>query len=150
MMRFICTALLLSILCGCATSTIESRKEERAEVYASLSEADRKSVDQGEVRVGMSRDAVYISWGEPDQVMNSGNSDGVVETWLYHGSTLERRHRWGVREVFDQRGRNYLITTYDPEYVSRQYVRAEISFSDGKVRSWKTLARPLEGEPGRF
>src|SRR6266704_2114952 len=50
-------------LCGCATSTIQTRKQERSAAYAELPAETRSLVDQGKIKVGMSLEAVYIAWG---------------------------------------------------------------------------------------
>ena len=44
----------LLLLAGCATSTVESRKQERSSAYAALSSEDKAMVDSGQIRVGMS------------------------------------------------------------------------------------------------
>ena len=50
------------LLAGCATSTIESRKKERAATYGALPLEQKEFVDKGQIKVGMSQDAVYIAW----------------------------------------------------------------------------------------
>lgn len=137
--------LLISLfLVGCATtSTIESRRSEKLGAYQSLAPEERQLVDQGQIKMGMSADAVYIAWGPPSEVLESEDPGaGRITSWRFYGSWMQESRYWAYRET--SRGGNdlylerYLVTDYHP----RDYVRAEISFKDGKVLSWRTLPRP--------
>jgi hypothetical protein len=125
--------VLLSIvfLAGCATpSTIGSREQERVAAYASFSPEIKKLVNQGGISAGMTTDAVYIAWGPPAQVLQSGNQNGAVTTWLYQGGYLQGTRYWvGGRSP-----------RYDYEPVT--YVSAEVVFANGVVQSWRTLPQP--------
>ncbi len=149
MTRVFLLAILVSFS-ACKTPTVESRKTERSDAYSKLSSEDRVLVDRGQVGVGMTPDAVYIAWGKPDQVLHSGSAEGVYETWLYQGSTLKRRHSWQFREAQDQNGRVFFVRSFEPDYYSQEYIKAEIRFFEGKVKDWKTLGSPLNNEPGRY
>src|SRR5262245_59761695 len=85
------------LLAGCATSTIESRKQELYDAYASLTEGQRASVDAGHIAVGMPPDAVYIAWGKPSQVVASETSAAKLTSWLYGGTYLQSVTYWGYR-----------------------------------------------------
>jgi hypothetical protein len=87
-------ALVMLTLTGCATSTIESRKQQRYGVYAGLTEAQKSAVDAGQIKVGMPMDAVYIAWGKPDQVLNAETSAGPQIRWLYAGTYLQSFTHW--------------------------------------------------------
>jgi hypothetical protein len=134
--------LLIPLLVGCATSTIESRRVERLAAYQSLSPEQQQLVDQGQIRVGMTSDAVYIAWGPPSEVLQSEDASGHTVIWRYYGTWTQETRYWTYREV--NRGKDdiylerYLATDYNP----RDYVRAEILIKDGKVSSWRTLPRP--------
>ena len=135
--------LLAVLICtGCRTSTIDTRRAERASAYAALPPDTKRLVDQGQVRVGMSEDAVYIAWGAPSQVLRSENQSGSISTWLYHGSWMQETRYWAYREVYRDNVINlerYLEHDYNP----RDYVQAEITFANGKVQAWRTLPQPL-------
>jgi hypothetical protein len=137
------TALCL-LLAGCVTSnTIESRRAEKLSAYNSLAPDERQLVDQGQIKMGMTADAVYISWGPPSEILESEDPQhGRITTWRFYGSWMQESRYWAYRET--SRGGNdlylerYLTTDYHP----RDYVRAEISFKDDRVLSWRTLPRP--------
>ena len=120
----------LILLAGCAsTKTIKARKQERAGAYAALSSEMKTMVDQGQIKVGMPIDAVYISWGPPAQILQSENPAGASTTWLYNGGWIEETRSWA---------RWHLETYYQP----RTYVRAEVVFVNGFVQEWRTLPQP--------
>jgi len=120
------------LLTGCATSgTIASRKQERAASYAALPAESRNLVDQGQIRRGMSQDAVYIAWGKPSQVLQQEDQRGAITTWLYHGSYLEETRYWPYRARVPAN-----------DYDIRSYISAEVVFQNGEVNTWRTLPKP--------
>ncbi|MGH7976681.1 MAG: hypothetical protein ACREDS_04840 [Limisphaerales bacterium] len=132
-MKYI-SLLLFSILflAGCATNTIDSRKNQHAAAYAALSPEMKTLVNQGRIAVGMTSDAVEIAWGSPAEVLQSGSKGGVFTTWVYRGSFLQDTRFWAGRRY------PYLAQDYEP----RTYVSAEIVFANGVVQSWRTLPQP--------
>ncbi|HEU5069326.1 MAG TPA: hypothetical protein VFV96_02820 [Verrucomicrobiae bacterium] len=136
--------LLLSaglLMTGCATKTPASRAAERPAAYAALTSTQRELVDQGQIKVGMTTDAVYIAWGKPAQVLQSEDEHGAVTTWLYEGGWMEETRYWAYRQIGTGRDRfleRYLINDYQP----RTYIRAELHFVDGVLKDWRTLAQP--------
>lgn len=127
--------LLLAVMmaAGCATNgTIQSREQKRAAAYASFSPRIKNLVNRGRIAVGMTPAAVYIAWGKPEEVLQSGNQKGVYTTWVYRGAFLQETRYWVGRRF------PHLAHNYEP----RNYVRAEIVFANGKVQSWRTLPQP--------
>lgn len=126
--------LLAASLTGCVSpETIASRRQQHAAAYAALTPPIKSLVDQGQIAVGMTTEAVAIAWGPPDEVLQSGDQHGVFTTWVYRGSFLEQTSYWA--------GRRHPYLTFD--YEPRTYVRAEIIFANGVVRSWRTLPQPV-------
>jgi hypothetical protein len=127
--------LLLALLfAGCATrSTIQSRKQERAASYAALTPELQKLVDDGQIRRGMSEDAVYIAWGKPAQILRQEDVRGARTVWLYEGGWMEETRYWS--------GHTY-HSRLERDYQPRTYVRAEIVFVNGAVESWRSLPQP--------
>lgn len=125
--------LVAVVMVGCATSSIESRRQERMTSYASLSPEVKSAVDAGQIRRGMTSDAVYIAWGKPSQILQQEDERGPVTTWLYHGSYLEETRYWPYRAR---------VPNYD--YNIRGYVSAEVIFQNGVVTNWRTLPKPPE------
>lgn len=135
--------LLLGVLCftGCATSTVASRRAEKTAAYTVLSAEDRALVDQGQIKIGLSEDVVYIAWGKPQEVLHSEDAQGRRVVWLYHGNYAEEHQYWNYREV-NAGGQRYLERFLDRDFDFRTYVSSEIVFEGGRVQSWRTLPRP--------
>jgi hypothetical protein len=120
------TALLLA---GCATSTIETRKRARAATYTALPPDVKSLVDNGQIKAGMSEDAVYIAWGPPAEILHNESANAAESTWLYYGGWMQETRYWSHRHL-------------DRDYLPRTYVSAEIVFVNGQVVRWRTLPRP--------
>jgi len=69
------------ILTGC--STPQTRISEHPDLYQSLSHRDQAFVSQGQIRIGMSRTAVWLAWGSPDRKIVGNMGGDPTETWLY-------------------------------------------------------------------
>lgn len=131
---------------GCATkSTLETRKAERATQYAALSAEHRSLVDQGQIKAGMSEDAVFIAWGQPAQVLRAGDASGETVTWLYHGQTSDDFLYWRFHPVVRPDGSTYLTRNLQRDVNVREYVSAELNFRNGKLETWRALPKPPTG-----
>ena len=127
---------------GCATSTVEKRKAERAPAYAELSPEMRALVDRGQVNVGMPMVAVYIAWGKPSQVATGQNSNGKpIVTWVYTGTTWREHRYWNYRYGYGNRY-GYPEPYLDYDYLPSSYVAAEVVFEDDLVKSWRNISQP--------
>lgn len=136
-------AVFLLGAAGCATkSTIDTRRAEKSNFYQTLPADQKAIVDSGQIRVGMSEDAVYIAWGKPSEVLQSEDASGHFTTWRYYGSWLEETRYWAYREVNGGPSGVYLERYLTSDYNPRDYVRAEIIFKDGRVLRWGTLPKP--------
>ena len=69
------------ILTSC--STAQTRISEHPDLYQSLSHRDQALVGEGQVRIGMSRMAVWLAWGSPDRKIIGNMGAGRRETWVY-------------------------------------------------------------------
>jgi hypothetical protein len=130
---------------GCASpSTVTTRKQERAAAYAALSAEHQALVDAGRVAVGMGEDAVYMAWGKPAQVLQSGDATGLRTTWLYHGNTTDTYQYWHYYPMPRPGGGYAMARTLQRDIDVREYVSAELVFKDGVLQSFRTLPRPPE------
>ena len=76
----VCNIFLAGILTGC--STPGTRGQAHAAELHRLSPADQHLVLHGNIRPGMSPEAVYIAWGSPDDKI-AGTGKSPSETWVY-------------------------------------------------------------------
>lgn len=138
---WVLAGLAILLVTGCKTSTVQSRKQERASAYQELGAEMRQLVDNGQIAVGMPMEGVYIAWGKPDQILRGESPTGRTVVWIYHGTVMQEYRFWNYRHY--GYGRGFYPEPYlDIDYLPRDYTRAEVVFEDGKVKSWRTLARP--------
>jgi hypothetical protein len=130
-------ALLLT-----SCSTIESRISENPEIYRNLSSRDQALVNQGEIRYGMSRNAVWLAWGSPDSKVIGNMRGHSTETWIYvHYATYPYYPYYGpYGPGFGFFGDPF----YDPFYYSLippsiPYPYKTVTFSNGRVVSFQYL-----------
>jgi hypothetical protein len=134
--------LLALFVTGCATSTVDKRKQERATAYSELTPELRTLVDQGQIQIGMPMDAVYIAWGKPSQVATGQGANGkTTTTWVYSGTTWREHRYWNYRHSYGSRY-GYPEPYLDYEYIPSSYVAAEVVFEDGVVKSWRNITAP--------
>jgi hypothetical protein len=139
--------LLVAFLCGCAT-TIADRKKERLATYSQLPAETQSLVDAGQIKVGMPKDAVYIAWGKPDQLIQSESDQGRTETWLYHGSVLRPYNYWNYGYAIWSWGPHggyypyYSFPYIDVDWYPQYYVSGEVQFENDRVKHWRSLPRP--------
>jgi len=71
--------------------TVENRISEHPDVFSSLSPRDQALVRQGQIRSGMSLNAVWLAWGAPHQKTAGEMRGNQTETWIY----LQGTTAWG-------------------------------------------------------
>jgi hypothetical protein len=139
-------ALTLGIVAGAlvvtSCSTIESRISENPEIYRNLSSRDQALVNQGQIRYGMSRNAVWLAWSSPDSKVIGNMRGHSTETWIYvHYATYPYYPYYGpYGPGFGFFGDPF----YDPFYYSLippsiPYPYKTVTFSNGRVVSFQYL-----------
>ena len=110
------------ILVGCATT--QSRISQHPEIYRRLSARDQVLVSQGQIRPGMTMDAVWLAWGTPDQEIPDNMGDRPTETWLYL--------RYQTPPSY---GSPYYYGPFDWSYIPPKFVHPSrgVTFSNGRV-----------------
>jgi len=147
-------AILLGALTGC--STVESRIQRDPATFASLAPADQALVRSGAIRQGMSKAAVYIAWGNPDQIRSGYRRGQPFEAWIY--TTLQSSinpdpypgyygfgyYRYGWHGSFGPYGRYrgfYGIYPSDPYpvVVSYEVPYKTVYFEQGRCTAWEII-----------
>src|SRR2546425_1669348 len=86
-MKTISKTLLLGLatvgLCLTSCETLENRISEHPDIFNSLSPRDQALVRQGQIRSGMSMNAVWLAWGSPEQKTVGEMRGHPSETWIY-------------------------------------------------------------------
>ena len=154
------------ILTSC--STTESRISEHPEIFQSLSPNDQALVSRGEIRAGMSENAVWLAWGSPDQKVVGNMRGRPTETWIYvHYASYPYGYgygypygpyRYGYGYGFGavgvvrtrHHGRSFVFfgdPFYDPFYYSYippsiPYPYKTVTFTNGRVVSFQQMVSP--------
>ena len=119
------------ILVGCATT--QSRISQHPEIYQRLSARDQALVSQGQLRPGMTMDAVWLAWGTPDQEIPDNMGDRPTETWLYL--------RYQTPPSY---GSPYYYGPFDWSYIPPKFPYASkgATFSNGRVVFFQYVPPP--------
>ena len=129
-LTFAITACAMT-LSGCATPG--GRISQHPEIYQSLSSRDQALVSQGQIRQGMTTEAVWLAWGTPDQKIPASIHNRPAETWVY--SRYETPPSYGGP---------YYYGPFDWSYIPPKFIypiRA-VTFSNGIVAYFGQLAPP--------
>jgi hypothetical protein len=148
------------LLTGC--STTESRISEHRDLFNSLSPGDQQLVAAGQIRTGMSQNAVWLAWGSPDQRATGAMRSQMTETWIYvnyapaygygygypYGAYGPGFFGGGVAVVrTHHHGRAFAFVGdpfFDPFYYSYippsiPYPYRTVTFANGRVASFQSL-----------
>jgi hypothetical protein len=119
------------IFSGCATTG--GRISQHPEIYQSLSLGDQALVSQGQIRAGMTMDAVWLAWGKPDQKIPNMIDGRATETWVY------LRY-----ETPPSYGGPYAYGPFDWSYIPPKFVHPwrAVTFANGRVVFFRYLAPP--------
>jgi len=145
-------AVCLAAVCGltsCQTATPAARVQQNPAVFNSLSKEDQDLVMRGTISEGMSRDAVLLAWGPPDNVVHSRESGRDTEIWRYTSMKPVYRPYYGVGMGYGYgygyRGyRSGGFYPYGSVALSPDYVPVTSSvarFRKGRVVGWDTVDR---------
>jgi len=119
------------IFSGCATTA--TRISQHPEIYQSLSAADQALVSQGQIRTGMTMDAVWLAWGTPEQKIPGNVRGRTTETWVYL--------RYNTPPSY---GGPYYYGPFDWSYIPPKfpYPSKGVTFSNGRVVFFRHLPSP--------
>lgn len=79
------TGVAVFLLGSCQTATPVSRISQNPVMYNMLSPEHQVLVQQGRICEGMTKDAVFLAWGNPNTPPVSGQQEGkAYEKWVYH------------------------------------------------------------------
>jgi hypothetical protein len=158
--QFFCKALIpgiaVSTLVLTSCSTTETRISGHPEIYQNLSPRDQALVSEGQIRDGMSPNAVYLAWGSPDRKIVGNMRGRPTETWVYvHYTTYSYPYPYpyygpGYGFGYGYHGRNFVYfgsPFYDPFFYSYippsiPYPYKVVTFSNGRVVSFQYMVPP--------
>lgn len=154
-LSLLCLAVVASLLSSCASNSPQSRIERNPQLFNRLTAKDRELVTQGLIREGMTRDAVFLSWGPPDSTIAGRKSGREVEEWTYLGQrpvrvmTMNMGFGYGFGGgACNGWGPGYGYGPgwgYGPAFGSNvvyvPYTAGTVSFRSGRVIEWQAARR---------
>jgi hypothetical protein len=125
----IAAAALFFASCG----TPGTRISQNPEIYQRLSSRDQALVNQGQIRLGMTMDAVWLAWGTPEQKIPGERRGRPTETWVY------LRY-----ETPPSYGFPYYYGPFDWSYIPPKfpYPSKGVTFANGRVVYFRHLRAP--------
>ncbi|MEO0414317.1 MAG: hypothetical protein AAF226_05135 [Verrucomicrobiota bacterium] len=121
----------------------QMRIKKNPQVFNKLSTADRKLVQEGRIREGMSKDGVFLAWGKPAVKREQSANGKRQEIWSYRGSEAVPVRNYNFGYGFGgyssryyhgyNRGPSFGMGT-DIAFVP--YERARVVFVNGRVKSY--------------
>lgn len=142
--RFFVRALTLGLVTAAivltSCSTPQTRISDHPDIYQSLSHRDQALVSEGQIRIGMSRTAVWLAWGSPDRKIVGNVGAGPRETWAYtYYATYPSYPCYGPWDPYFG-----APLYYDPCYScippNVPYPGKVVTFANGRVVSFQYLA----------
>jgi hypothetical protein len=130
-------ALATAALILTSCSTAQTRISEHPDLYQSLSHRDQALVNQGQIRIGMSRTAVWLAWGTSDRKVLGNMGGGPTETWIYtYYATYPYYPYYNPLDIY------FGAPLYDPFCYSWfpqsiPYPGKVVTFANGKVASFQ-------------
>lgn len=126
------------LLANCTLSTPQARIEHNEALFSSLSLKDQRLVQRGEIAKGMSKQAVYLAFGDPHRVVKGHKGDRPFERWDYTRLRARYVHRYHGFFGRGCRGHGYGFGL-SPSIQYVPYRSASVIFHDGSVSSWEQL-----------
>jgi hypothetical protein len=135
-------AAVLLTLTSC--STPQTRISDHPDLYQSLSSRDQALVSQGQIRYGMSRNAVWLAWGSPDSKVVGNMRGHSTETWVYV-YYVTYPYYYPYYGPYGPGFGFFGDPFYDPFYYSLippsiPYPNKTVTFSNSRVMSFQYLA----------
>ena len=132
----------LALLLVSCTSPIQRRIEKNPQIYSGLNEHQKALVQQGTIEEGMSKEAVFLSWGRPDRVASGTKQGKAYERWSYTGydsvPTMSVGFGMGYGGYRGRHGYVYADPIYygGPAFDYVPYEAARVEFLNKKVSAW--------------
>lgn len=128
-MRILSGFILALAVLGCAPYERAAVRQKFFDQNPQVSPTVREAIENGRIMMGMTRDEVRASLGDPKDINRTVTRYGVTEQWVYERDVA----REGLGGLF-------MAALATPKYgrASGRYVtRFYVYFEDGKVTAWQ-------------
>lgn len=143
LLRLGVSVLTLVTLASCVNPR-EKRIANNPTIYNALPASDQALVQQGRIREGFSKEAVFVALGRPDQVATGKKSGKSIEKWTYMGTqpVFTNTYAMGMGWGGGFRGGFGYCGPWDPFWGSGQstmyvpYKAASVTFTNNRVTEY--------------
>ncbi len=147
------TSIMMLFQTSCAVrSTAQSRIARHPEFFAKLSTKHKDLVSHNRVTEGMSKEAVYLAWGDADEIKKRSRKNRIIETWVYlryqpvytrrfgvgYGYGHGRGGYYGYGDYYRYGGYYGNSFGYGTDVTYLPYLGAKVEFTKGRVSFWET------------
>ena len=133
-----------ALFAACATATPQGRMAAYPQLVQSIPQDQQALVQQGVIREGMSRDAVFIALGRPNRVLRGSENGRETEIWRYteltpvYGTAVGFGGGWGPWGGWCGPGWGWGPgVAMGPDFLP--VTAAVIRFVNGRVVSWERV-----------
>ncbi len=92
----------------------------------------------------MNTDAVYIAWGNPNDITTDFDESGTTTYWLYNSYVLDTHWVRSYKTEQLRDGSTVESPDWDIKLSPRNYVRFRLTFKEGTLTGWHEYPRPPE------
>ena len=147
LLRLSVCVLALATLASCVNPR-EKRIANNPTIYNALPTNDQVLIQQGRIREGLNKEAVFLALGRPDQVATGKKSGKNLEKWTYMGSQPVFTNTYGMGMGmgwgggFRGRGGYGYYGAWDPYWGGGQgivyvpYKAASVTFTNNRVTEY--------------
>jgi len=122
-------------LSNCATNPRQKRISKNQDIFTQLTQDQQGLVQQGQIKKGMDKKAVYLAWGDPSRSSKGANNGTNFEKWYYYSHTLS--YSGGLYGGYGYGSRGYYGTSITRASDYNSELEASVEFRKGRVHNWE-------------
>lgn len=130
-LKLTAASLFLGLLLG-GCSTVVSRIDQHAELFASLNQETQNTLLAGHAKLGYTMAMAYIAYGPPSETRHKTTEDGESVIWVYQYSYPLYHHHHYFFDHDDYYHQDYYF--HRPNYYEIRDYRL-VTFVDGRITS---------------
>ncbi|TLD70704.1 hypothetical protein FEM03_10350 [Phragmitibacter flavus] len=139
---YLLPALCALLLASCV-SPIAKRIEHNPQIYNDLPESQKRLVATGQISEGMSKQAVFLAWGNPNRKSGGSRQGTKTERWSYAGydavHSTSLGYGYGYGGGYHGYGHPYyhdIGIYYQPTVTYLPFERKWAEFTNSRVSAW--------------
>ena len=120
-------------LSNCATNTRQNRIAKNQDIFTQLTRDHQVLVQQGQIKKGMDKKAVYLAWGDPSRSSKGSDNGTSFEKWYYY--LYSPTYSGSFYGGYGHRGHYGTSIARSNDYISE--LESKVEFRKGRVYKWE-------------